>query len=61
MGMMPIEVLAVERKQLYEQRSSTPEEQEKNKKNMRQEASKDGRSLIRGDGHITSFLGLMVA
>ena len=37
-GMMPIEVLAVERKQLYEQRSSTPEEQEKNKKNIRQDS-----------------------
>ena len=36
--MMPIEVLAVERKQLYEQRSSTPEEQEENKKNMRQDS-----------------------
>ena len=37
-GMMPIEVLSVERKQLYEQRSSTPEEQEKNKKNMRHDS-----------------------
>ena len=36
--MMPIEVLAVERKQLYEQRSSMPEEQEKNKENMRQDS-----------------------
>ena len=38
-GMMPIQVLAVERKQLYEQRSGIPEEQEKNKKNMRQDSS----------------------
>ena len=37
-GMMPLEVLAVERKQLYEQWSSTPEEQKKNKKNMRQDS-----------------------
>ena len=34
-GMMSIEVLAVEKKQLYEQRISIPENQEKNKKNMR--------------------------
>ena len=36
-GMMPIEVVVVERKQLYEQRSSTPEEHEENK-NMRQDS-----------------------
>ena len=63
-GMMPIEVLAVERKQLYEQQSSIPEEQKKNKKNTRGRiASKDGRRngmhLKKGDGHITSFFRLM--
>ena len=37
-GMMPIEILAVKRKQLYEQQSGTPEEQEKNKTNIRQDS-----------------------
>ena len=37
-GLMPIEILAVERKQLYEQRSSIQREQEELKRIMRQES-----------------------